>query len=268
MDAAALPILLVGAGRMGGALIAGWRLSGAAAPSDLLLLDPAPGEEARVAAAAGARLNPPMGALSSASTVVIAVKPQVWRESVATVASHLAPAATVISIVAGVASDDLSRALGGRQVTRAMPTTAAEVGKAAVSVWAPDEAGRRRAHSLFEPLGSVVDLEDEDQLHAATAAAGSAPAYLYAFIEALESAAEAGGLPRQAASRLARSAIVGAAALLERTDADPADLRRQVTSPGGTTEAALAVLTGPGGLGPLLEGAVAAAVARSRVLGR
>jgi len=104
-------------------------------------------------------------------------------------------------------------------------------------------------------------------MHAATATSGSAPAYLYAFVEALEGAGAAAGLSPEAARTLARATISGAAALLAESGAEPAELRRQVTSPGGTTQAALEVLMGPDGLAPLLERAVAAAAERSRVLG-
>ncbi len=137
----------------------------------------------------------------------------------------------------------------------------------AVSFWAPQADFCRQIADLCQPFGTAVELDDEALMHVATAAAGSAPAYLYALIEALEAAAAAAGLPPRAAASLARAAITGAAALLSQGDEDPAELRRQVTSPGGTTEAALAVLARPGGLGPLLERAVAAATARSRELG-
>lgn len=118
----------------------------------------------------------------------------------------------------------------------------------------------------FEALTKAID--DEDQMHAATAVSGSAPAYLYAFVEALEAAGAAAGLSAASAQRLARATISGAAALLAESGEEPAELRRQVTSPGGTTQAALEVLMGSQGLGPLLETAVAAAARRSRELGQ
>ena len=118
------------------------------------------------------------------------------------------------------------------------------------------------------PVGAVVDLADEDLMHAATAVSGSAPAYLYAFVEALEAAGESLGLPPAAARELARATIAGAAALMAESGEEAAELRRQVTSPGGTTEAALKVLMGERGLGPLLKEAAAAAEQRSRELGK
>ena len=260
------PILVIGgAGRMGGALIAGWRRAGAFEASDLMILDPAPGPEA---AASGARLNPDAAAIAAARTVVLVVKPQIWREAAAEVAPLLSPDAIVVSVAAGVASADIAAAFGGRRVARVMPTTAAAIGQGTASVFAADPEARARAHALFAPVGTVVDLADEDQMHAATAVSGSAPAYLYAFVEALEAAGVSLGLAPDAARALARATTAGAAALMAATGADAADLRRQVTSPAGTTEAALKVLLGQAGLVPLLREAAAAAEQRSRELGR
>ena len=167
------PILLLGAGRMGGALVAGWRRAGAATGQDLMIRDPTPGPEA---AASGALIDPSPADMARARTVLLAVKPQVWREAAAAVAPHLAPDAIVVSIAAGVPSKAIAAAFGGRRVARVMPTTAAAIGKGAASVYAADPEARGRAHALFAPVGTVVDLTDEDQMHAATAVSGSAPA--------------------------------------------------------------------------------------------
>lgn len=261
------PILVLGAGRMGGALIAGWMRAGVFAASEIMVRDPRPGEAATAAGRAGVRLNPPDADLRSARTVVLAVKPQAWREVVKGSRSLVAADAAIISIMAGVEASAISEALDGREVTRVMPTTAAGIGQGAASVFAPNSEARARARALFQPLGTVVDLHSEALLHAATAVSGSAPAYLYAFIEALGAAGVASGLDAETAHGLAKSTITGAAALLAAGNQDPAELRRQVTSPGGTTQAALDVLMGPDGLGDLLRRAVAAAAARSRELG-
>jgi pyrroline-5-carboxylate reductase len=173
----------------------------------------------------------------------------------------------VVSIAAGVRMADLSAAFGGRPVVRVMPITAVAIGKGVASVFASDPNTAARARALFEPVATVVDLPREDLLDAATAVSGSAPAYLYAFIEALEAAAEAQGLSPQASKDLVRSTMIGAAALLDRTGGEPAELRRQVTSPNGTTEAALKVWLGEGGLMPLAAAAVEAATRRSKELG-
>ena len=258
------PILLLGAGRMGGALIAGWRRAGAWTAAELMVRDPAPSAEV---VASGALIDPDAGAMALAQTVLLAVKPQTWREAAADVAPHLAKDAIVVSIAAGVASADIAAVFQGRRVARVMPTTAAAIGQGTASIYASDAVARAAAHALFAPVGTVVDLDDEDLMHAATAVSGSAPAYLYAFVEALEAAGVALNLPPAAARDLARATMAGAAALMTDSGAAAADLRRQVTSPGGTTEAALKVLMGEGGLEALLKQAAAAAEQRSRELG-
>jgi pyrroline-5-carboxylate reductase len=166
-----------------------------------------------------------------------------------------------------VRAADISEAFGGRRVARIMPTTAVAVGRGVASLFATDPEAASRARSLFAPVGVVVDLAEEGLLHAATGVSGSAPAYFYAFVEALEAAGAAAGLPADASRELARATMIGAAALLDATGQSPAELRRQVTSPGGTTEAALSVLGREAGLGPLLKDAVAAAASRSAELG-
>ena len=257
------PILILGVGRMGGAMIEGWRRAGTFVPSDLYIRDPNPG----AADIHGMRLNPPDADLAACRTVILAVKPQVWREAAAQVAAHLHPDAVIVSIAAGVKSADIAEAFGGLRVARVMPTTAVAINQGTASVCAADPQARARAHALFDPLGRVVEIADEALMHAATAVSGSGPAYLYAFTEALESAAVAAGLSPDAAATLARSTLTGAAALMASGDTPPAELRRQVTSPGGTTQAALEVLMSESGLAPLLRQAVGAAIARSRELG-
>ena len=267
METTAKPVLLLGAGNMGGALIAGWRRAEALSPAELAIRDPHPGHAALAARDWGASLNGPDSDLARAATVVLAVKPQIWRETAAAASPLLAPDAVIVSIVAGVTARDLAAGFAGRSIARVMPTTAAAIRRGAASLWAADATARARARALFAPLGAVVDLADEALLHAATAASGSAPAYFYALVEALEWAALSAGLPLSAARALARSTLCGAAALLEATGEDAATLRRQVTSPGGTTEAALAVLLSEHGLTELMTRAVAAAAARSAALG-
>jgi pyrroline-5-carboxylate reductase len=261
------PILILGAGRMGGSLIEGWALTNAFAPDRLMLRDPHPGEPAQAAAAKGARLNPPDAALSEAQTVLLAVKPQIWREVAGAVTPHLHPDAVIVSIAAGVSTADLSALFEGRRIARVMPTTGVAIAMGVASIFSHAPKARARAHALFDAVATTVDLDNEGLMDAATAVSGSAPAYLYAFIEALEAAGEAQGLPADAARALVRATMIGAAALLAKSGEDPAELRRQVTSPGGTTAAALAVLMGERGLGPLATEAVEAAVKRARELG-
>lgn len=257
------PILLLGAGRMGGALAEGWRDAGAFSAADLIIRDP----NIDPAAFEGAQVNPPLTALSAARTVLLAVKPQIWREAVKDVVPHLSPDAVIVSIAAGVRAADIAQAFGGRRVARVMPTTAVAIGRGAASIFAEDAEARAAAHALFAPVATVVDLPSEDLMHAATAVSGSAPAYLYAFVEALEAAGAAQGLDAADSAKLARATIIGAAALMARSGEEPAELRKQVTSPGGTTAAALTVLMGEGGFGDLLPKALEACVNRSRELG-
>jgi pyrroline-5-carboxylate reductase len=261
------PVLLLGAGRLGGALLDGWRRVGTIAPADLLIADPAPGPEAQAAGREGARLRPADPEIASAATVVLAVKPQLWRAVATAYAPRLSPDAVIVSVVAGTPAAAISDGFGGRRAARVMPTTAVAVAQGAAAVYAEDPRARARAHALFDPIATTADLASESLMNGATAVAGSAPAYLYAFLEALEAAGVAQGLPRDAARTLSRATVIGAAALLAETGADPAHLRAQVTSPGGTTEAALKVLLSERGLQPLLGEAVAAAVRRAGELG-
>ncbi len=261
------PVLFLGAGRMGSAIAAGLVDARALRTDDLILIEPQPGPEVAALARRGARLNPGRDVLSQARTVVLAVKPQMWRSVAATYAAHLAPDALIVSIAAGVRAAALAEGFPGRPVARVMPTTAVAVGKGVASVWAAGVRERAAARALFAPLAHVVDLPDEDLMDAATAVSGSGPAYVYALVEAMAEAGVAAGLGAAAAAELARATVIGAAALMERSPETPEALRIQVTSPGGTTAAALNVLQGEDGLGPLMTAAVAAAVARARELG-
>ncbi|MBN9318923.1 MAG: pyrroline-5-carboxylate reductase [Caulobacterales bacterium] len=258
------PILLLGAGRMGGALLAGWGLAKAFDPAQVMVRDPHPGEEA---VASGAVLNPPDAELAKARTVVLAVKPQMWRGVAEAVAPLLAPDAVIVSIAAGVKAADIAEAFGGRAVARVMPTTAVAVRKGTASLYAADPAARAVAHALLDPVATTVDLDDEELLHAATAVSGSSPAYLYAFVEALEAAGVAQGLTPEQSAALVRSTMYGAADLMIASGTDPAELRRQVTSPAGVTFEALKVLMAPEGFPSLTEKACVEAVRRSKELG-
>lgn len=259
-------ILLLGAGRMGGALLKGWAKTEAIDPAYILIRDPHPSEEATAAAAAGAELNPPDEKFSEVGVVLMAVKPQLWKSAVAALPT-LPADAVVVSICAGVRAADISEAFGGRRVARVMPTTGVAIAKGVASIYAADPGARNLAHALFDSIATTVDLPTEDLMDAATAVSGSAPAYLYAFIEALEAAGAKHGLSAAAAQTLARATVTSAAALLDIEGGEPAELRRQVTSPGGTTAAALEVLLGDHGLPGLLDEAVAAAIRRAKELG-
>jgi len=258
-----LPILMLGAGRMGGAMIKGWSMTGSVSPADVIVRDPYPSPEALAAGS----VNPPDSELAMAKTVILAVKPQMWKEAAAEISPLLAPGAVIVSIAAGVKLADIEAGFGGRKVARIMPTTGVAIAKGVATIYAPDGAARALAHQLFDPIAATADVEDEDLMHAVTGVSGSAPAYLYAFIEALEAAGVANGLTPEVARTLARNTITSSAALLQASGEEPAELRKQVTSPGGTTQAALGVLMGENGFGKLIPDAVTACINRSRELG-
>ena len=257
------PILLLGAGRMGGALVRGWLGAGAFAAEDIYVRDPVPSPESLKAG----HINPPDAVLANVQTVVLSVKPQVWKVVAAEIAPLLSVDAVIVSIAAGVSLSALEEAFAPRKVARVMPTTAVAIGKGVASIFSTDSVARAAAHALFDPVAVSVDLTHEGLMDAATAVSGSAPAYLYAFIEALEQAGAEAGLEPGDAQKLARQTIFSAAALMGESGEAPAELRRQVTSPGGTTEAALKVLMGEGGFPDLLQAAVNAAVVRAGELG-
>lgn len=244
-------------------MLDGWRAADAFKPGDLMVVDPHPGPAAE---ASGAVLDPTDAQIRSARTVLMAVKPQTWREAARGVEAKLAEDAVIVSVAAGVRAAAISQGFGGRRTARVMPTTACAIGRGTASLYAADAEAMARAHALFDPVAAVVELAHEDEMHAATGVSGSAPAYLYAFIEALEAAGVSAGLTPAQSSKLARSTITGAAALLAETGEEPADLRRQVASPGGTTEAALNVLLSHNGLPPLMRETVAQCIRRSKEL--
>ncbi len=244
-------------------MLEGWLATGAVEPGRLIILTPSEKPAAEAARALGARINPSDEALAGAGTLILAVKPTMWR-AVATSLHELAADATVISVMAGVGAEALGEAFGGRAVARVMPTTAVAQGKGVAAVWAADAATRVVAHGLFDPVADTVDLADEGLIDAATAVAGSAPAFIYAFVEALARAGEAEGLDADAAARLARGALRSAGAGAE-TGAPLADLIARIASPGGTTEAGLRAM-GDADLDGTAGAAVRAAVAKARSL--
>ncbi len=260
------PVLLIGAGRLGQALIQGWRRAEAFPIGDLMIRTPSAKPEADAAAKAGALLNPPDSELSRARTVVLCVKPQKWREVAAVYAPVLAWDAVILSVMTGATIADLSEGFGGRTVGRVIPTTGVAVAQGVASIWAEDETARARAHGVFDPIATTVELANEDQIDLAVAVSGSGVAYVYAFAEALRAAGEAAGLGATTARDLAIATVTSASAYLAESGADPKVLIEQVASPGGTTRAGLEVLTGEGGLEPLLKATVKAAAARSKAL--
>jgi pyrroline-5-carboxylate reductase len=261
-------LVLVGAGKMGSALLEGWLRLGLD-PHNVVVLEPAPLPRIAALADRGVRLNPDAATLRDASVIVIALKPQVAAEALAALAPNISAAALVISIMAGRTLRFLSAALPRiRAMVRAMPNTPAAIGRG-ITVAVPRQisaAQRTLADRLLAATGAVEWIEDETLMDAVTAVSGSGPAYIFLLAEALAQAGTAVGLPAELAEQLARETVAGSGELLHRSREHPATLRENVTSPGGTTAAALVVLMGANGLPELLTKAIAAATARSREL--
>jgi pyrroline-5-carboxylate reductase len=258
-------LTLVGAGKMGGALAKGWLEAGFTARA-LTIVEPSPSDEIKALAARGVALMPSAG--SPPDALVLAVKPQSLDTVAPQIAALVGEQTLVMSILAGKTIADLRARLPRvRAVVRAMPNTPAAIGRGVTAAFANPEVSveqRRWSESLLGAVGSLHWLEDEASIDAATAISGSGPAYVFALTEALATAAEKLGLPPLLSMSLARGTVEGAAELMRREpQTSPAVLRRNVTSPGGTTAAALAELQGPGGLDDLFARAAAAARARA-----
>jgi pyrroline-5-carboxylate reductase len=261
-------LLLVGAGKMGSALLEGWLRSGLDAKS-VAVIEPEPAAEIRAHARNGLKLNPQLAALKRVDVIVLAVKPQVAAQAIAPLLPVADSSTLVVSIMAGRTLRFLAGAFDKTDaLVRAMPNTPAAIGRG-ITVAVPLRAGaaqRQLAQGLLSAVGSVEWVEDEALMDAVTAVSGSGPAYVFLLAEALAQAGVAAGLPGPLAQKLARETISGSGELLHRSAEDAATLRENVTSPGGTTAAALRVLMGADGLAQLMQDAVAAATARSREL--
>ena len=258
-------IALAGAGKMGGAILTGWLAQGVD-PQRVTVIDPHVSPEIAALAARGVRLNP--AATEPVAALVLAVKPQAFREAGALLRPLVGPATLVVSIMAGTTIATIAEVCGGA-VVRAMPNTPAAIGRGmTVCVSAPTvtPAQRGTADALLRATGAVEWVDDEALMDAVTAVSGSGPAYVFLLAEELARAGVAAGLPPALAAKLARETVAGSGELLHRSDLDAAVLRQNVTSPGGTTAAALGVLMAPDGMQPLMTRAIAAATKRSKEL--
>jgi len=261
-------LLLVGAGKMGGAMLDGWIARGLA-PKRIAIIEPQPGKAVKALTRRGLTLNA-KGKPAAATAIVIAVKPQTAPAALPPLAAHVGKSTLVLSIMAGRTIGFLQKALPpGTAIVRAMPNTPASIGRGiSVAVANPEVSTRQRklASDLLAAIGKVEWVADEVLIDAVTALSGSGPAYVFLLAEAMTEAGIAAGLPTPLAARLARETVAGSGELLHRSELDAATLRQNVTSPGGTTAAALEVLMGPGGFDDLLTKAIAAATRRSREL--
>lgn len=262
-------IWVVGCGQMAGALLARWLELGLP-PASVLAVDPAP----RALPEGVACVATPAEAAATApgpTLVVLGVKPQLVAEVGPALAAALPPhdaRPVLLSMLAGVRVQTLAGLMPGLPVARIMPNLAARVGAGVTALYAPAIAAEDRTalDLLLAAAGETVVLEEESRFDAVTALSGSGPAFLYRFVEALAGAGEAAGLEPAMAQTLARRTVEGAAALLARSPHSPAELRQQVTSPHGTTEAGLDVLDGAGALSALMRATVRAAAERARAL--
>lgn len=268
METGLAPIVLVGAGRMGGAMLEGWLKAGLST-SRVVVVDPQPPasvteREIRVADTVG-------DIEGWAGSIVLAVKPQVMEQVLPHLSGLARENTVVVSVAAGTSIATLAGVLpDGQPIVRAMPNTPAQIGKGMtvlVANRATTDDQRAGVEALLATSGRTAWIEDEALMDAVTAVSGSGPAYVFLLAECMAEAGERAGLPPELAQDLARQTIVGAGALLGEVDLPAKTLRENVTSPGGTTQAALDVLSRKGGLPDLMGEAVEAARARSVALG-
>jgi pyrroline-5-carboxylate reductase len=261
-------LVLVGAGKMGSAMLDGW-LGRGLDPKKITVIEPQPVKAVKALARRGVKLNP-KNKIGVASAIVIAVKPQSAPEALPPLARYIDKATLVLSIMAGRTIGFLEKSLPtGTAIVRAMPNTPAAIGRGisvAVANAKISKRQRKQASDLLAAIGKVEWVLDEALMDAVTALSGSGPAYIFLLAECMARAGVAAGLPPDLATRLARETVAGSAELLHRSDIDAATLRQNVTSPGGTTAAALEVLMGPRGFDQLLTQAIDAATRRSRDL--
>lgn len=266
------PILLIGAGRMGGALLKGWLAKGL---TPVIAVEPKPSPELlKLARKARVLIVPTIDAVKvkRVRACVIALKPQILKTEAVQLKAIADGGALMLSIAAGTTIAFLKQACGAKaKVVRAMPNTPGSIGRGITGIFAPKGVSaphKALAESLLAALGETVWVKREALIDTVTAVSGSGPAYVFFLVEALADAGEAEGLPRKVAEQLARATVTGAGALLEAEPTEPGVLRQNVTSPGGTTQAALNVLMAEDGLAPLIRRAVDAANRRAEELGR
>lgn len=263
------PIVLVGAGNMGGAMLTGWLKNGVPA-SSVFVIDPRPSDAmAMIIADAGATHLTSAPADMQAGILFLAVKPQVMEIVLPPLKALMGPQTVAVSVAAGKTIAFLESHLGTGAMVRAMPNTPAMVGRGVTGAFANaavTEAQRAQVQALLRVSGPVEWVASEPDIDAVTAVSGSGPAYVFYLVECMAEAGRKAGLPADLAMRLARETVSGAGELMHQSSDDASRLRQNVTSPGGTTAAALAVLMAEDGMQPLFDRAVAAARTRAEEL--
>ena len=272
MTEVAGPLVLIGCGKMGGALLRGWLRRGLAG-TDAFVVEPDAGIREQIGARHGVHVLAAAAALPAdlqPRALVFAVKPQAIAAVLPAYCRVVARGGVVLSIAAGTAVARFEAAFGERTpIVRAMPNTPAAIGQGVTALFANARVGAAERHlcsNLMAAVGAVRWIEDEEQLHAITAMSGGGPAYVFRLIETLARAGVAAGLPKEVAWPLARTTVAGSAALAASSEEAVEVLRQNVTSPGGTTQAALAVLMAADGIQPLFDRAIKAGAQRSREL--
>ncbi|WP_018236627.1 pyrroline-5-carboxylate reductase [Ensifer sp. BR816] len=263
------PIVLVGAGNMGGAMLGGWIKSGVSG-GDVLVIDPGPPPAmAKLIAdnGVGHAATAPGGV--QAGVVFLAVKPQVMEAALPPLKGLVGPDTVIVSVAAGKTLGFIEHHLGEAAVVRAMPNTPAMIGRGVTGAFANvrvTEKQRALVHDLLKVSGPVEWVATEADIDTVTAVSGSGPAYVFYLVECMAEAGRKLGLEADLAMRLARETVAGAGELLHQSPDDAARLRQNVTSPGGTTAAALAILMADDGMQPLFDRAIAAARTRAEEL--
>lgn len=263
-------LVLVGAGKMGGAMLEGWLKAGAD-PKKIVALDPGPPPEVvAMLAKHGIRHNPDVSTITDAEIVLVAVKPQMMDEVLKPLGGLAKSRPAILSIVAGKTIAKLAAHFGtDASIIRTMPNTPAAVGRGITAMVGNERVSAAQltlAEQLLSTIGEVVRVDTEEQIDWVTGVSGSGPAYVFWMTECLAAAGEKLGLSRDLADRLARATVAGSGELMRQSGIDAATLRQNVTSPKGTTYEALQVLMADDGLKPLMEKAVAAAARRSKEL--
>ena len=266
-------LVLVGAGNMGMALLDGWISKGVCDLGDVAIIEPNPGpalEDLTKGSQAAVILDPADADLTAARAVILAVKPQILGDVLTQLPAADAQKAVFISIAAGQSVSMMETYLGANTpIVRAMPNTPASIGQGITAYFASSVVSlpqRAFCQTLLSAVGEAVELADESLIDLVTAVSGSGPAYIFLFIECLAEAGREAGLDEALALQLAKATVSGAGALAMASGDSPSVLRENVTSPGGTTEAALKVLRSDKGLQPLISKAVKAAIARAKEL--
>lgn len=262
-------VVLVGAGNMGGAMLRGWLEAGLPA-AKVTVLDPSPSQQMKqFLTDRGIELVGQADDVASPDVLVIAIKPQMMLTVLPEISNLAGDKTVAVSVAAGTTIETISSGLNSSAVVRTMPNTPSLVGKGmTVACPSSDVSDRQRDQvgQLLKTIGKLEWIDDEGLIDAVTGVSGSGPAYVFHLVECMAAAGVAAGLPKALADTLARQTIVGAGELLDQSSDDAATLRQNVTSPGGTTAAALEILRTSGDMELLLTRAVAAATDRSKEL--